>query len=143
MIRRPPRSTLFPYTTLFKDQLTAHPSAQSNLDLVPRLAGAGPSLRRQQGQREPLEPRALSQPEVDECQQRHQSDDDLGEGQAQGDEVFRFRDLDLAWDEDTLDGIDESADSERYGAWTERVGPLPRVVEDRRELAAELAELIH
>src|SRR3989449_7699606 len=28
MIRRPPRSTLFPYTTLFRSQLAGRPSAQ-------------------------------------------------------------------------------------------------------------------
>jgi len=30
MIRRPPRSTLFPYTTLFRSQVIADPAATSN-----------------------------------------------------------------------------------------------------------------
>src|SRR2546427_10758336 len=34
MIRRPPRSTLFPYTTLFRSALTAH----SNAELLARQA---------------------------------------------------------------------------------------------------------
>src|SRR2546430_13012897 len=37
MIRRPPRSTLFPYTTLFRSQL--HPLAQNQLAQRRRLAG--------------------------------------------------------------------------------------------------------
>src|SRR2546425_9558689 len=39
MIRRPPRSTLFPYTTLFRSSSTLHPQPGN-------IAGAGvPSLR--------------------------------------------------------------------------------------------------
>src|SRR5256885_17183263 len=40
MIRRPPRSTLFPYTTLFRsnDAMYAHPATRTNLKM---LAGRG------------------------------------------------------------------------------------------------------
>src|SRR5258708_17072794 len=34
MIRRPPRSTLFPYTTLFRSRLDAHMEAGATLDLL-------------------------------------------------------------------------------------------------------------
>src|SRR3546814_8835512 len=44
MIRRPPRSTrtdtLFPYTTLFRSQITAEFNADSVLELTPELVGA-------------------------------------------------------------------------------------------------------
>src|SRR3712207_7917671 len=36
MIRRPPRSTLFPYTTLFRSEVQRDPAAE------PRSGGAGP-----------------------------------------------------------------------------------------------------
>src|ERR1039458_10504630 len=39
MIRRPPRSTLFPYTTLFRSQRSRHPRRQG-------YGGAGPSVAR-------------------------------------------------------------------------------------------------
>src|SRR2546425_2724269 len=47
MIRRPPRSTLFPYTTLFRSQLRAH--------VLGRVVGEG--VRAQQGEhrRRPLQ----------------------------------------------------------------------------------------
>src|SRR2546429_3799560 len=35
MIRRPPRSTLFPYTTLFRSRTRALPSARAQRDLPP------------------------------------------------------------------------------------------------------------
>src|SRR2546427_8505633 len=38
MIRRPPRSTLFPYTTLFRSFLFALPG-EENLDVLDSLAG--------------------------------------------------------------------------------------------------------
>src|SRR5262245_64684184 len=39
MIRRPPRSTLFPYTTLFRSSLdAAHPGFRGLLDLVDHCA---------------------------------------------------------------------------------------------------------
>src|SRR2546422_8458485 len=37
MIRRPPRSTLFPYTTLFRSQLEAHALAQLRIQVGKRL----------------------------------------------------------------------------------------------------------
>src|SRR3712207_9003006 len=44
MIRRPPRSTLFPYTTLFRSNRDAHAARaaldQVDGDLRPRVAGA-------------------------------------------------------------------------------------------------------
>src|SRR3712207_7314416 len=40
MIRRPPRSTLFPYTTLFRSDGVAHPVGGLEEFLVDRLAGA-------------------------------------------------------------------------------------------------------
>src|SRR5689334_23598584 len=40
MIRRPPRSTLFPYTTLFRSALTATPPDLAILDIkMPRMDG--------------------------------------------------------------------------------------------------------
>src|SRR2546429_4442295 len=43
MIRRPPRSTLFPYTTLFRSQFreARHPGAQLGMVRVWRAAGRG------------------------------------------------------------------------------------------------------
>src|SRR3712207_8629213 len=40
MIRRPPRSTLFPYTTLFRSQWRAVPVGPGRLDVVRRLGAA-------------------------------------------------------------------------------------------------------
>src|SRR5687767_15765183 len=57
MIRRPPRSTLFPYTTLFRSQDCA--PAQSR-DLSDQAAGAGgarpprPAARRMAGRTQPV-----------------------------------------------------------------------------------------
>src|SRR3712207_7570247 len=42
MIRRPPRSPLFPYTTLFRSQVT---DARLALAFIERLAGLGPQER--------------------------------------------------------------------------------------------------
>src|SRR3712207_9534224 len=50
MIRRPPRSTLFPYTTLFRSLLFVHPARHG-------LPGGAP---RQPGQRIPAQDRWLS-----------------------------------------------------------------------------------
>src|SRR5256885_10734054 len=44
MIRRPPRSTLFPYTTLFRSVLSMGPSAAGETRLVDVLVGAGVGL---------------------------------------------------------------------------------------------------
>src|SRR5256886_13234368 len=48
MIRRPPRSTLFPYTTLFRSR-TRRPAAASDPDRPPRPAG--PERHRARGRR--------------------------------------------------------------------------------------------
>src|SRR5438270_6302571 len=41
MIRRPPRSTLFPYTTLFRSLLGTAPGAATAFDAVSEAAGRG------------------------------------------------------------------------------------------------------
>src|SRR2546425_4228874 len=52
MIRRPPRSTLFPYTTLFRSAVTGKPSAldlkehKMTLPLIAALGAMGPADRR-------------------------------------------------------------------------------------------------
>src|SRR5256885_12835537 len=56
MIRRPPRSTLFPYTTLFRSQRMRRPGelilvarAMIRLEILdqrPQISGDGPELRR-------------------------------------------------------------------------------------------------
>src|SRR3712207_8298919 len=43
MIRRPPRSTLFPYTTLFRSGAESSPQSQPVREVTPR--GAGPEAR--------------------------------------------------------------------------------------------------
>src|SRR5688572_32116284 len=47
MIRRPPRSTLFPYTTLFRSRLDLHPAARvpRPVPLGVRLVGAARGAR--------------------------------------------------------------------------------------------------
>src|SRR3989454_9095788 len=45
MIRRPPRSTLFPYTTLFRSVYEALPGWQKSLSDVRRLADLPPPAR--------------------------------------------------------------------------------------------------
>src|SRR5437867_8144282 len=45
VIRRPPRSTLFPYTTLFRSHRTAHPQSRCPSDRSPRLPGRHPDGR--------------------------------------------------------------------------------------------------
>src|SRR5260370_5193055 len=52
MIRRPPRSTLFPYTTLFRSPRRGAPGGASCRERgVPPEAAAGPSLARNRGRR--------------------------------------------------------------------------------------------
>src|SRR3712207_8194407 len=41
MIRRPPRSTLFPYTTLFRSGLLVQPARAVVVDVAGALVGAG------------------------------------------------------------------------------------------------------
>src|SRR6202795_5294375 len=40
MIRRPPRSTLFPYTTLFRSSTSGSPRASTGSPLTPRRSGS-------------------------------------------------------------------------------------------------------
>src|SRR5258705_1777326 len=47
MIRRPPRSTLFPYTTLFRSVTQMDQATQQNSALVEEMAAAASSLRGQ------------------------------------------------------------------------------------------------
>src|SRR2546429_348940 len=44
MIRRPPRSTLFPYTTLFRSHQATQPEAECLVDRLERLPGLGEPL---------------------------------------------------------------------------------------------------
>src|SRR2546422_3496697 len=44
MIRRPPRSTLFPYTTLFRSYLTRRPNARAALRPVARTRRVRPDI---------------------------------------------------------------------------------------------------
>src|SRR5258705_7917096 len=48
MIRRPPRSTLFPYTTLFRSLLQRHPHLLAPSRLLFRLPCGGQPLRRRE-----------------------------------------------------------------------------------------------
>src|SRR2546430_11884743 len=51
MIRRPPRSTLFPYTTLFRSHLSSKASERTQVPLHPfRLSEGGDRLRHRPGQ---------------------------------------------------------------------------------------------
>src|SRR2546422_5915914 len=47
MIRRPPRSTLFPYTTLFRSQSPVQQSEQGSLAPLVAIHRAGPLLQAQ------------------------------------------------------------------------------------------------
>src|SRR5690349_24131106 len=54
MIRRPPRSTLFPYTTLFRSNFEGHPeeaSREENETIVDRRNGVATERRRRFGTR--------------------------------------------------------------------------------------------
>src|SRR3712207_8628894 len=66
MIRRPPRSTLFPYTTLFRSQRAQHPDVEEAL----RGEEAGGEQQAVAGQEEPEE-----QPGLGEDDQRHAEQD--------------------------------------------------------------------
>src|SRR5256884_7338547 len=50
MIRRPPRSTLFPYTTLFRSPEFREPRLSKNLELVERLSQVGARHGRTRGE---------------------------------------------------------------------------------------------
>src|SRR3712207_8407592 len=54
MIRRPPRSTLFPYTTLFRSVATAVPGRRRDGGVAARAAQALPAVRRAQNVRDLL-----------------------------------------------------------------------------------------
>src|SRR5260370_19122732 len=45
MIRRPPRSTLFPYTTLFRSLLTSRGSLVEDLTAIQEVRAAAPDVR--------------------------------------------------------------------------------------------------
>src|SRR2546422_4392192 len=45
MIRRPPRSTLFPYTTLFRSRLPARPPSPDRPDVGDRVPALEPAAR--------------------------------------------------------------------------------------------------
>src|SRR5690349_23684003 len=45
MIRRPPRSTLFPYTTLFRSRVFARRGVRATLPVSLRFPDAGPAAR--------------------------------------------------------------------------------------------------
>src|SRR2546427_3296650 len=45
MIRRPPRSTLFPYTTLFRSWFAQRPGARAKVVLATKVAGPSRGMR--------------------------------------------------------------------------------------------------
>src|SRR3712207_8925600 len=49
MIRRPPRSTLFPYTTLFRSEISVDGSRVALLDIDPRMTEATTGLTMRTG----------------------------------------------------------------------------------------------
>src|SRR3712207_7757976 len=53
MIRRPPRSTLFPYTTLFRSLRPSLPTAARSAPYLPPARGHGPLGRVRRGTRRP------------------------------------------------------------------------------------------
>src|SRR3712207_8732036 len=77
MIRRPPRSTLFPYTTLFRSPLAPQRRSDKRGELRPRAAAQGVVLRLQRDPRlqgrphqDPLRPRGRSEEHTSELQSR-------------------------------------------------------------------------
>src|SRR3712207_8909010 len=78
MIRRPPRSTLFPYTTLFRSdrpgqrprRLAAHPGQRLRGDRLPHLARPHPSLAGRLDVEHVLGDRARSEEHTSELQSR-------------------------------------------------------------------------
>src|SRR2546422_6637867 len=54
MIRRPPRSTLFPYTTLFRSRRVAHPEEHARHLLRDRVEGAAEHAQRDRVDLNPL-----------------------------------------------------------------------------------------
>src|SRR2546430_13158005 len=73
MIRRPPRSTLFPYTTLFRSPGSRTSRNPKNLDhhgteRLPQLSSRGPSLRRRAARHEEKDWRKRSEEHTSELQ---------------------------------------------------------------------------
>src|SRR2546430_9924921 len=87
MIRRPPRSTLFPYTTLFRSQVQ-HPHRQVAvfaLELEPLLGVAGPQVL----ERDPVL-RFLGLVAVDDLDLQQRSEEHTSELQSQSNLVCRL-----------------------------------------------------
>src|SRR2546430_4096979 len=70
MIRRPPRSTLFPYTTLFRSLLLLEPGGRRRRlrHLLHRHPRQDPQARQGRGRGHPLERRARSEEHTSELQ---------------------------------------------------------------------------
>src|SRR2546429_7359938 len=66
MIRRPPRSTLFPYTTLFRSQLASYPGSQAGRETQAAAAAAVRVWRHESGR----ERRQRSEEHTSELQSR-------------------------------------------------------------------------
>src|SRR5256886_12698507 len=70
MIRRPPRSTLFPYTTLFRSVLGVMDASPDTTAAVPKFARASDHIDRlREGHSGPLRPRDLLPGSVSLCDQ--------------------------------------------------------------------------
>src|SRR2546427_8482108 len=88
MIRRPPRSTLFPYTTLFRSLVARH--ARAHLDLAPVEAGE-PAVAREPVDREvhrPVVP-LVGDPSVEQAADER-SEEHTSELQSQSNLVCRL-----------------------------------------------------
>src|SRR3712207_8974667 len=70
MIRRPPRSTLFPYTTLFRSPLRRPRGARSRPGSPPRAPAPGRSRARRRGRRARARRRTRSEEHTSELQSR-------------------------------------------------------------------------
>src|SRR6266550_9015610 len=82
MIRRPPRSTLFPYTTLFRSRARAEEARDVGRRLLPRLPRVRRAVHRrdEQGISAPARPRRLG-PSVPDDGLQVPGDDCAGAGQ--------------------------------------------------------------
>src|SRR6266849_11115110 len=66
MIRRPPRSTLFPYTTLFRSRPDGNPGGRGNAAAhVPEGRGRGEAVDRGRRRAEPHDGRVRPMSEID------------------------------------------------------------------------------
>src|SRR2546422_2185734 len=70
MIRRPPRSTLFPYTTLFRSSRRAHRGARADRGGAAASRGGGPAARSALRSREPPAGSGRSEEHTSELQSR-------------------------------------------------------------------------